>query len=233
MAQVKVRPNELEALVEAALGRASGAIAPELARSADLLNQRAARLEAAADRLEAGLGAGDPEVTGLRRAASATATLAAAAGQARARREKLSTPTAETWVVFGRVLQADGGPAAGLQVRAVGHAEDHQVALDPTQTDDDGDFALVYRDADLAEPRPDLSVQVEDAKGKLLAASPDQLRFQLGQAEYVQLVLPVSRRGGRAAQRPARASAKRPTGRRAGGRRAKGAGPAAEGREGT
>jgi hypothetical protein len=123
MAQVQVPPERLAPLAEAALGRASDAVASELARSADLLNRRAARLKAAADRLQAGLGANDPEVAGLRQAAKAATDLAAAAGRARARREKLPVPTADTWVVFGRVLQADGDPAARVQVRVVGRTE--------------------------------------------------------------------------------------------------------------
>jgi hypothetical protein len=237
MAQVQVRPDDLTALVEAALGQASAAVASQLERSADLLQRRAASLEAAAARLEDGLRPDHPEVAGLRRAATTTTALAAAVDQARIRREQLPAPAADTWLVFGRVLQADGEPAAGLPVRAFGHTDagEPQVVLKAATTDEDGDFALPYREADLPDPRPDpfpkLFIRVEDGGKAVLAESPDPLAFELGRAEYVQLVLPEPRRRAGAAKRPARAAAKRPGGRRSGGRRATGPG-GADGREG-
>jgi hypothetical protein len=231
MARVEVGRDELAALVERAMEQASTAVAAELAGAADRLEERARRLKAAVDRLAAGLGANHPEVTALRSAAETSAALAAAARHTRARREELPTPTADTWLVFGRVFQADGDPGAALQVRAVDTAGKPVEALDPVQTNRDGDFSLTIREADLPDPRPDLLVRVEDDKGTKLAESLDPLRFQLGQAEYVQLFLPEPQRRARRTRRTARTTPERPGGRRTGGRRRRpgGAGTEPEG----
>src|SRR5215218_7149294 len=191
MPEVSIRLSDIAPTAERALDEAAAAAAATLGDFATVLDARAERLAAAANRLDETLGENHPEVVALRQAAAAAQTLRASVGDEAGRQSRRPTPGPEDWLVFGRVLRRDGAPARDVRVRVTN--ADSKLEVTPTGTTDElGDFHVAYRRQDFPKsPQevPELFVLVEDAKGAVLQRSEHSVRFAPGRAEFVQLTL--------------------------------------------
>ncbi len=201
--ETEFAPADIANAVQELLGKLSADRATELGRFAEIHQQRAARLAGAAARLQKALGEADPRVVALRQAGAASEQLYASANAEAAREARRPKAGPHEWVVFGRVLDAAGQPAAGLVVRVFDRDRKYDDLLGETTTDEHGDFAAVYHERDFLEAGeglPELYVQVEDARGRPLYSSRDQLRYNAGRLEYFEIALPSVATG---APRPA------------------------------
>ena len=106
-----------------------------------------------------------------------------------ARRPK-ATP--HEWMVTGQVMDTAGEPVAGLRVRAVDRFGKLDVLLGEVETNEFGDYALVYHErefAGLREELPELYLVVSDEAGTLLHSSQTPMRFKPGRADRLDVRL--------------------------------------------
>ena len=168
------------------LARLDTAQAEGLSRAALLQDVQAAGAARERDRLTAKYGAGHPRVR------AANGRVAAESGLARAvaahAEQSVGTPprvNAQTWMVHGRVLQADGKPAAGLTVSLSAPGGGWERAAGHVCTDARGRFALRHTPA--AGGR--LQLVVSDG-AVLLHRDPRVLAPVAGTIDAVTIVLP-------------------------------------------
>ena len=96
------------------------------------------------------------------------------------------------WAVFGRVLDPEGKPVRGVQVRVFDRDRKYDDLLGDTQTDDAGNFFAVYHERDFAETNenlPELYVMVNDEAGNLLYSSRDNVRSNPQRIEFFEIRL--------------------------------------------
>ena len=96
------------------------------------------------------------------------------------------------WTVFGKVLDMDGKPAEGLLVRISDKDRKYYDRLGKAVVGDQGQFAFVFNEKDMAElgkDLPDLHLIVEDRSGKVLYTSKDSISYGPGRAEYFETEL--------------------------------------------
>jgi hypothetical protein len=214
MPQVRITLDEIAGTAGRALEELAAGVVTTLGGFADLLDQRATRLAAAADRLKQALGEDHPEVVALEQTAAEAQALRVSARSAADRQARRPGLGPDEWLVFGRVLQRDGQPASDVLVR-VTDADRKLKDLPAGTTDEFGDFHVAYRRQDFPEtPQevPNLFIHVEDRKQNTLYRSDSHVRFETGRAEYVEITLgegPVAQT--RAARKtPRRSAPKRP-----------------------
>ncbi|HEY3038875.1 MAG TPA: hypothetical protein VGJ66_09075 [Pyrinomonadaceae bacterium] len=99
-------------------------------------------------------------------------------------------PVAEpgAWIVRGRVTDKEGKGLSDLVVSLYDKDLFFDDKLGQTETDDSGDFSLIYRTEDfrdLIERKPDIYVKVLDQKGKTLYTLKNKLRYEAGRVEIV------------------------------------------------
>ncbi|HUH98326.1 MAG TPA: hypothetical protein VLZ89_13260 [Anaerolineales bacterium] len=206
-------------LADAMMQTANSAVAPTLSHLSQLQEQRAARLAAAADRLKSSLGADNARVIALTQFAQAVGLLGQTLNVEATRAARQPAVGPNEWLVYGRVLDVQAQPVAGVQVRVFDRDRKYDDLLGDTMTDELGDFAVIYHERDFAEVReanPDLYVMVSDSAGTLLYSSRDQVRFEAGRVEYFEIVLNTPSSTAKSA---GRASAKKPAAKRTGVRR--------------
>ncbi len=115
-------------------------------------------------------------------------------------------------MVYGRVFDAAGKPAAGLIVRVFDRDRKLDDLLGETETDANGDFHSVYHARDFyekGENAPELYIMVEDAAGNELFSSRENVRPLAGQSEYfvIQLGKVTTKAAAKKRGRPPKASA--------------------------
>jgi hypothetical protein len=189
---VDVSEEEAKSRLENFTAQASRSSAPALNIFAQLQQKRAQRLESAAGSLEKVLGTDHPQVAVLKQSAVSAGdfnTYYKAQAQRVEKRPKLRE---NEWMVYGRVIDATGQPAAGLTVRVFDKDRKLDDLLGITETEESGDFSVVYHARDffeVGENAPELYLMVEDASGKVLFTSRDSVRPQAGKSEYFTIQL--------------------------------------------
>jgi hypothetical protein len=205
-AGVDVSEAEAKSRMENFTAQTSRSSAPALNVFAQLQQKRAQRLEAAAGSLETVLGADHPQVLVLKQNAVSAGDFNSYYTAQAARVEKRPKLHENEWMVYGRVIDAAGNPAAGLTVRVFDRDRKLDDLLGITETDESGDFYVVYHTRDffeVGENAPELYLMVEDESGKTLFSSRDNVRPQAGQSEYfiIQLgkgvIKPTAKKRGR------------------------------------
>jgi hypothetical protein len=192
MADNEFTPDDVKGALDAFIDRSSDVAVPIMEDFAELQERRAARLADAGARLEEHLGEDDPRVTALRQSASAAEDLKRALRTTAVRDDRLPKVGPQEWMVFGRVLDSGGRPVTGVRVRVFDRDRRYDDLLGETETDEYGDFSVVYHErvfAEAGEALPELYVMVEDQRGNQLYSSRDELRYEASRAEYFQIVL--------------------------------------------
>jgi hypothetical protein len=95
------------------------------------------------------------------------------------------------WQVCGRVVDQEGRPVSGAQVKVLSRDFTWDYRLAPVSTDESGCFQVVYHEndfRDLIEAAPDLYMKVEDQAGKQMYLS-KRMRYEAGRSEYFHIVL--------------------------------------------
>ncbi|NMG08781.1 hypothetical protein [Brasilonema sp. UFV-L1] len=168
------------------------AIVGSFTQLASLQQQRAARLASAEDRLKASLGENHPQVIALREAATFANQLQQNLQTTLTRAQRRPQVKPGEWVVFGTVFNSQGNPVSGVQVRIFDRDCVYDDLLGDTETDEYGDFAVIYHErdfADIIEKQPDLYIRVNDMQGNELYSSQDSIRYNVGQAEFFEIIL--------------------------------------------
>ena len=96
------------------------------------------------------------------------------------------------WLVQGTVLDKAKSGVPGLQVRAFDLDAGQDQLLGVAQTDDLGDFAIIFTQKAFAatnERAPDIYVTVEDQKGQVLLSTRTDLRLNAGRRTHFLLHL--------------------------------------------
>ena len=160
--------------------------------AAKVQESQSTKLTQEANSLEATLGKDNPSVTRLRRKASDAESLSRQLSM-RAQIESLRPVNEPSdWTVFGKVLDMDGKPAEGLLVRISDKDRKYYDRLGKAVVGDQGQFAFVFNEKDMAElgkDLPDLHLIVEDRSGKVLYTSKDSISYGPGRAEYFETEL--------------------------------------------
>jgi hypothetical protein len=156
---------------------------------------QAQRLGAAAERLRKLNGPDDPRAAQLTRQAAGADRMQANLRTIATRQQRRPAPKPGEWMVYGTLVDPEGHPVAGLRVRLLDHDGKLGQRLGASQSDEFGDFAIVFSERAFFEQGPDLFVTVDDGKGNLLFSSADNVRFNAGQAEYFLITLPERPRG--------------------------------------
>ncbi|GET39232.1 transthyretin-like family protein [Microseira wollei] len=195
MSEPEFEVNNINALVENLLSQAADANLQMLESFANIQNRRAARLADAEARLKADLGENHPQVVALHDAAAMAAAMNHALETIAVRTARRPKVKENEWLVFGRVLDANGNPVSGVRVRIFDRDRIFDDLLGITETDEYGDFAITYHERDFAEPGeglPELYLMLSDTEGNLLYSSRDNIRYNPGRAEYFEILLPSS-----------------------------------------
>jgi hypothetical protein len=141
----------------------------------------------------------------LRRAGARSAALRKKLGDDAARAAKVRALKPYEWMVTGQVVDAAGKPVRGAVVRVYDKDRKLDDLLGETATDKYGDFQLVYHERAFHEPgegAPELYVQVEDRKGKVLHTTEDAIRAEGGRVEHFVIELGAARKPGKGQEAP-------------------------------
>lgn len=164
-------------------------------------SRKQARRRAVAERLAKHLDVEDPRLIQVKQSVQQAGELALAAGQRAKRLEIRPETRADDWLVTGNVRYADGSAAAGVIVKLFDKDHKHDDFLGSTETNDFGDFAIVYSERDfrdsIGDEFPDLYVMVSDKKGKQLISDKTPVRPNAGRSEHFDIQLgqtPVKKR---------------------------------------
>jgi 5-hydroxyisourate hydrolase-like protein (transthyretin family) len=212
IANADVSEDEAKVAMENFTAQASRSSAPALNVFAQLQQKRAQRIETATGSLENVLGVKHPQVAVLKKNAVSAGEFKAQFTVQAERVEKRPKLRANEWMVYGRVIDAAGKPAAGLTVRVFDRDRKLDDLLGDTETDETGDFFSVYHARDFyekGENAPELYIMVEDAAGNELFSSRENVRPLAGQSEYfvIQLGKATTRSAAKKRGRPSKAAA--------------------------
>ena len=144
MPNEQMTPDEIKTSVDDLLKQATDATTSTLTQFAELQERRATRLANAEKRLKANLGENDPRVVALARAASEANQFGQALSTTATRNARRPKVGPDDWLVFGRVLNGDGAPIPNLCVRVFDQDHFRDDFLGATETDEYGDFAVIY-----------------------------------------------------------------------------------------
>ncbi len=165
---------------------------PALQTFTQLQQRRLNRMAAVAQALGKQLPKNDPSLIAVQNAVNAANQMRTRLETQVVRLNRWPKPRPNEWLVYGTVTDAQGNPAAGLTVRVFDKDRKYDDLLGETQTDENGDFSVIYHERDFKEPGenlPDLYVMVSDASGKLVYSSRDSVRYEAGQSEYFAIQL--------------------------------------------
>ncbi|MEL7052991.1 MAG: hypothetical protein AAGM45_14570 [Cyanobacteria bacterium J06588_5] len=96
------------------------------------------------------------------------------------------------WVVWGKVMDAQGNPADGVLISLFDQDYYYDDRLGTTTTNQAGEFCIFYRTEhfqDLAEANPDLYLKVLSRQGDELFCSETPVRFEAGRFERFDIEL--------------------------------------------
>ena len=182
---IKASANDL-------LSQAFTSLLPNMEAIAQLYENRSTRLKQVADRLEPTLGESHRRVVDLRQAVLITNELERTLKTATVRQKRRPSINPNDWGVFGQILNRASRPVAGLKVVVSDRANRLKDLRRETNTDEYGDFSVLYYERDFAkyeDTLPALFVQVNDSKGNLLFSSDESIRYSPGQVKYFEVRL--------------------------------------------
>ncbi len=180
-------PAQLQSAIQGMLTQVPQAGAPDLETFTQMQQRRLARITDITGALSAQLGGKAPEVVALQNLSAAVSEINTRITNGTNRVKSWPKPRPNEWLVFGSVVDAKGSPAAGLSVRVFDKDRIYDDLLGETETDESGDFSVIYHERDFKEKGenlPDLYVMVSDLSGKLLYSSRDNVRYEAGRSEY-------------------------------------------------
>jgi len=214
-AGVDASEEEAKSKLENLTTQTSRSSAPALNVFAQLQQKRAQRIETAAGSLGKILGTDHPQVVALRQSAVSAGDFTTFYKAQATRVEKRPKLHENEWMVYGCVIDSVGMPAAGLTVRVFDRDRKLDDLLGITETDESGDFSVVYHARDffeVGENAPELYLMVEDVSGKTLFSSRDNVRPQAGHSEYftIQLGTGAGKSAAKKRGRPAKTAAAKP-----------------------
>jgi len=182
-----VDPTQLQDAMLNIVKQAAANGAPALDTFAQIQQRRAARMTDAARLLGAKLGQTAPIVVAAQAMAQTSSDLAVHLTTQTARVDRFPKLHPNEWIVYGTVVDAQGKPAGGLTVRVFDRDRKYDDLLGETETDENGDFSVVYHERDFketGEALPDLYVMVANASGETVYSSIDSIRYEAGRSEY-------------------------------------------------
>jgi len=182
-----VDPTQLQTTVQGLLTQAPQDSAAALTTFTQNQQQRAARINRVADALSAQLGSKDPQVVALQSLATSLTGVATQIQKQSGRAMNWPKLRPNEWLVYGTVTDVNGNPASSLTVRVFDQNQKNADMLGGTETDENGDFFLIFHEGDFkptGENLPALVVMVNDMRGKLLYTSTDGVHFAAGRSEY-------------------------------------------------
>lgn len=188
----EISEDDAKSGLEKLTSQASRSSAPALSFLSQLQQKRSQRIEAAAGSLEKVLGSDHPQVAVLKQNAASSLEFKSFYKVQAERIEKRPKLRANQWMAFGRVYDTSGKPASGLTVRVFDKDRKFDDLLGDTETDENGDFSVVYHARDFyekGENAPELYIMVEDSAGKTLFTSRENVRPDAGQSEYYSIQL--------------------------------------------
>ncbi|MFH2102467.1 MAG: hypothetical protein ABIJ39_03820 [Chloroflexota bacterium] len=188
----EVDPKQLQETLATMLTQAAGAGAPALKTFTQLQHRRVTRLKQAAKTLKSKLGKDHPHVKKVEALEKAATGLKVRLETETNRIKAFPKLRSYEWVVFGSIVDKDGKPAGDLTVRVYDRDRKYDDLLGETETDANGQFAVIYHERDFmesGEKLPELYVMVSDASGKTLYSSRDSLRYEAGRSEYFSIQL--------------------------------------------
>lgn len=143
--------EQLKTAFDTFFAQVDEANAASLDQFAQLQERRATRLTAIETRLKASLGENDPQVVALREAAATANALKQSLETTAIRAKRRPQITTKDWMVFGTVSNSNQDPVSDVSVRVFDRDGLLDGLLGETQTDEYGDFALVYHESDLTK----------------------------------------------------------------------------------
>lgn len=145
-------------------------------RFANAQLQRAERLGVDRARMVDVLGADNPRVVALDAKIVRLQTLGDELAAAAEDRSCVTRLEEREWAVFGRIMDSDGNPLAGMQVRLVTPDGSLHKVLKPVKTNARGGFRVVYHGADLGKDKERrFSVLVQDENDKTVFRSSESI----------------------------------------------------------
>lgn len=193
MAEKDLTPDEIMQQLAGMGELMEQAQAPALEELAAMQEKRAKRLQQVEARIAPKLGSDHPRVIALRMARTRTVALRSNLSDNATQASKLPELKPYEWMVYGRVRDEKGQPVSGVIVRVYDKDRKYDDVLGYTNTDEDGDFHLVYHERAFYEPgekAPELYVRVEDADGNELFSSKDSFQYKSGRIEYFLIEIP-------------------------------------------
>ncbi len=183
---------------------------PALGVFGTLQQRRADRLNTAAKALGKEIGIDHPDVIAMQATAKSVAQMNVTMDAQTTRLKTWTKIRANEWTVFGTVISSDNKPASGMTVRVFDKDRKYDDLLGETETDENGDFSIIYHERDFKETHenfPELYVMVSDAKGNQVYSSRDSVRFNSGQSEYFAIQLGKQTRATKTAKTSVKKSA--------------------------
>jgi hypothetical protein len=190
-------PAEVVRQVNMLIGDMSDTIRPALKAFAEFQEHRASRLRDGLANLEDSVGKDHEDYLAVKDALDRSVRLCSHLKRDVSRLENWPKPQSFELLVYGQVLDVNGDPVEGMRVRAFDRDRKYDDLLGETETDSNGDFAIVYHERDFAEAGenlPELYVMVSDQNGEILYSSRDQIRFEAGKSEYFLIQISEPRR---------------------------------------
>jgi hypothetical protein len=183
----QVDPAQAQDATNKVLKHSADQATPTLDTFAQLQARRAARLSQTAKAMGKQLGTDHPDVIAIESMAKSVDKFKTRLNQDKTRAKRWQTPRPNEWIVFGTVLDAQGKPTKGMTVRVFDKDRKYDDLLGEAETDEFGDFSVIYHERDFKETHenlPELYVMVNDTNGRPVYSSKDSLRYQAGRSEY-------------------------------------------------
>ena len=180
-------PAEVVRQLNMLIGDMTDMIGPALKAFAEFQERRASRLREGLAQIEGSVGGDNPDDSAVKDSFDWSVRMSSHFMVQASRFEKRQKPRGFEWLVYGQVLQANGEPAGGLRVRVFDRDRKYDDLLGETETERDGDFAILYHERDFAEVGenlPEAYVMVSNQDGETLYSSRDNIRFEAGKSEY-------------------------------------------------
>jgi hypothetical protein len=186
--ELPIDPAQRKEMVTNMLGHAASSEgASTMDGFSQLQQRRASRLSRAASVLAEKLGPDHPDVVAARSLAQSADALKTRMQNQISRAKQWPKPRPNEWTVFGTVTDAAGKAAGGLTVRVFDRDRKLDDLLGETETNEFGDFSVVYHERDFKESKEGLAelyVMVSDARGNVVYSSRDSVRYEAGRSEY-------------------------------------------------